>query len=421
MDKLVIRGGNRVDGKIRVAGSKNAVLPILCAAILPEKGTTVIHDVPELRDIATIIKVIESLGIKVDWDKKSRTVSVNAENITNFVAPYELVRQMRASFLVLGPLLARTGKAKVSLPGGCSLGQRPVNLHLKGFRRLGATVVEEAGYVLAECDRLAGGTFCFDRPSHTGTENIMVGAVTASGTTTIVNAAMDPEVVDLANMLNKMGAAISGAGTPTIEIKGVKSLKSIEYTVMPDRLVAGTYMCVCSASGGKLELENCRPEHLDIVIQKFEEMGAAFETNYEKLTMTAGSRPKSFEITTFPYPGFPTDLQPTFMAVAVLADGVSHIRETVFEDRFAGAMELIRMGANIRISSDEATIEGIDNLHGTTVMASDIRAGAGLVAAATGAKGETHIRRVYHIDRGYQQIEHDLALIGVDIERVPDN
>jgi len=328
---------------------------------------------------------------------------------------------MRASFLVLGPLLARLGKAKVSLPGGCSLGQRPVNLHLRGFQKLGATVTEEAGYVLAECDRLSGGVFCFDRPSHTGTENIMVGAVTATGTTTIVNAAMDPEVVDLAEMLNLMGAAISGAGTPTIVIKGVKALKAIEYTVMPDRLVAGTYMCLCSAAGGELELENCRADHLDMVIQKFEESGAKIETNHETMRMKCVGRPKALDITTFPYPGFPTDLQPTFMSVAAVADGVSHIRETVFEDRFASAMELIRMGANIRISSDEATIEGTEKLQGTTVMASDIRAGAGLVAAAAAANGETHIRRVYHIDRGYQKIEQALAELGVDIERVPDN
>ncbi len=421
MDKFVIRGGKKIRGRVRVDGSKNAVLPILCAAILPEKGTTIIHDVPELRDIQTIIRVLESLGAVVQWDKSSRTLSVNAENITSYIAPYELVRQMRASFLVLGPLLARMGKAKVSLPGGCSLGQRPVNLHLKGFQKLGATVTEEAGYVLAECDRLSGGVFCFDRPSHTGTENIMVGAVTASGTTTIVNAAMDPEVVDLAEMLNLMGAAISGAGTPTIIIKGVKSLKAIEYTVMPDRLVAGTFMCLCACAGGELQLENCRPDHLEMVIQKFEESGARIETNSETLRMKSESRPSALDITTFPYPGFPTDLQPTFMSVAAVANGVSHIRETVFEDRFASAMELIRMGANIRISSDEATIEGTDKLQGTTVMASDIRAGAGLVAAAAAAQGETHIRRVYHIDRGYQRIEQALAGLGVSIERVPDN
>ena len=420
MDKLIVRKRSKLKGRVRIDGSKNAVLPILCAAILPEKGTTVIHDVPELRDIKTIVSLLESFGAKVDWDLADGTISINAKNLTSYVAEYELVRQMRASFLVLGPLLARTGKAKVSLPGGCSLGQRPVNLHIEGFKNLGAEVTEESGYVLAECKRLSGGTFCFDRPSHTGTENVMMGAVTASGTTLIVNAAMDPEVVDLANFLNGMGAAIDGAGSPTIVIKGVKELKAIEYTVMPDRLVAGTFMCACATAGGEIVLDNCKSADLDMIIQKFREIGAEIETGNNHLTMKCQSRPKSFDVITFPYPGFPTDLQPCFMSVAAAADGVSRIRETVFEDRFACAMELIRMGANIQISSDLATVEGTDQLHGTTVMASDIRAGAGLIVAALAAMDETHIRRIYHIDRGYCRIEQKLNKLGADIERVPD-
>jgi len=420
MDKLIVKKSNGLKGRVRVDGSKNAVLPILCAAILPERGTTVIHDVPRLRDIRTIVSLLESLGAKIEWVESDGTMSINAETITSYEAPYDLVRQMRASFLVLGPLLARAGKAKVSLPGGCSLGQRPVNLHIKGFQNLGARITEDAGYVLAECDRLSGGIFCFDRPSHTGTENIMMGAVTASGTTTIVNAAMDPEVVDLAKFLNQMGAAIEGAGSPTINIKGVKELKSIEYTVMPDRLVAGTYMCACAAVGGEIELENCRPSDLDMVIQKLREAGAEFETNASRVKMICRSRPRTFDITTFPYPGFPTDLQPCFMSTAAVADGVSRIRETIFEDRFACAMELIRMGANIHIASDTATVEGTDRLQGTTVMASDIRAGAGLVVAALAAHDETHIRRIYHIDRGYSEIDKKLSQIGADISRVPD-
>lgn len=420
MDKLIVRKSSGLKGRVRVDGSKNAVLPILCASILPERGTTVIRDVPKLRDIRTIVSLLESLGAKVKWDESDGTISINAENITSYEAPYDLVRQMRASFLVLGPLLARAGKAKVSLPGGCSLGQRPVNLHIKGFQNLGAKITEDAGYVLAECDRLSGGTFCFDRPSHTGTENIMMGAVTATGTTTIVNAAMDPEVVDLARFLNQMGAAIEGAGSPTITIKGVKELKSIEYTVMPDRLVAGTYMCACAVAGGEIELDNCRPSDLDMVIQKLRETGAEFETNASRLKMTCRTRPRAFDIMTFPYPGFPTDVQPCFMSIAAVADGVSRIRETVFEDRFACAMELIRMGANIQISSDTATVEGTDRLQGTTVMASDIRAGAGLVVAALAAQDETHIRRIYHIDRGYSDIDKKLSQIGADIRRVPD-
>jgi UDP-N-acetylglucosamine 1-carboxyvinyltransferase len=420
MDKLIVRNGKKLRGGVRVDGSKNAVLPILCAAILPEKGTTVIHDIPELRDIRTILDLLKSLGAKVDWDLSERSISINAETLTSYEAPYELVRQMRASFLVLGPLLARAGRARVSLPGGCSLGQRPVNLHIKGFRNLGADVTEEAGYIVAECPRLSGGTFCFDRPSHTGTENIMMGAVTASGTTTIVNAAMDPEVLDLAAFLNSMGAAISGAGTPTIIIKGVKELKAVEYRVMPDRLVAGTYMCACATAGGEIKLENCRSADIDIIVQKFREIGAEIDAGNSHLTMKCDVRPGSFDIITFPYPGFPTDMQPCFMSIAAIADGVSRIRETVFEDRFSCAMELIRMGASIQISSDLATVEGANRLHGTTVMASDIRAGAGLVVAALSAEDETHIRRVYHIDRGYCRIEEKLNQLGADIERVPD-
>jgi len=420
MDKLIVRGGKKLSGNVRIDGSKNAALPILCAAILPEKGETVIRDVPDLRDIETTVKLLRELGAKVTWDKSERAISISAENLTSHEAPYELVRQMRASFLVLGPLLARMGKAKVSLPGGCSLGQRPVNLHLKGFQKLGAKVTEEGGYVLAECDRLSGGTFCFDRPSHTGTENVMMGAVTASGTTTIVNAALDPEVVDVADMLNSMGAAISGAGSPTIVIKGVKELHSVDYKVMPDRLVAGTYMCACAAAGGDIELENCRPSDLDMVTQKLEETGAAIKISGKRLRIRFSKRPKAFDVTTFPYPGFPTDLQPCFTSVAAIANGVSRIRETVFEDRFASVMELIRMGAKIHLASDEATIEGVDKLQGTTVMASDIRAGAGLVVASLAAKDETHIRRIYHTDRGYNKIEEKLSSLGADIKRVPE-
>jgi UDP-N-acetylglucosamine 1-carboxyvinyltransferase len=420
MDKLVVRKSGRLRGRIRIDGSKNAVLPILCAAILPEKGTTVIRDVPELKDIRTIVSLLESLGARVEWDEPDKAITISAETLTSYEAPYELVRQMRASFLVLGPLLARAGKARVSLPGGCSLGQRPVDLHLKGFQTLGADVFEDSGYVVAQCDRLSGGTFCFDRPSHTGTENIMMGAVTASGTTTIVNAAMDPEVVDLARFLNSMGAAIAGAGSPTITIKGVKQLSAVEHTVMPDRLVAGTYMCACATAGGEVEIDNCRIADLDMVVQKLREAGADIGSRNGHVWVKCPSRPKPFDIITFPYPGFPTDMQPCFMSVAAVADGVSRIRETVFEDRFASAMELMRMGARIQISSDLATIEGSGNLHGTTVMASDIRAGAGLVLAALAAEDETHIRRIYHVDRGYCKIEQNLSELGADIERVPD-
>ncbi|NIP43596.1 MAG: UDP-N-acetylglucosamine 1-carboxyvinyltransferase [candidate division Zixibacteria bacterium] len=420
MDAFRIRGGRRLEGHLRVNGSKNSVLPILAASILADKGKSIIHDIPDLRDIRTILQLLEAIGCKINWDKKEKTVEIDAENLTDYVAPYELVSKMRASFLVLGPLLARLGKAKVSLPGGCSLGQRPVDLHIKGFKKLGATVVEEAGYVLAECDRLDGGSFCFDRPSHTGTENIMMGAVTASGTTTIINAAMDPEVVDVANFLNSMGASIEGAGTATITIKGVKKLTAIEHKPIPDRLVAGTFMAAVAASGGEATLENVKPSHLGIVIQKFNEMGCVIEFNHDRLTIRAPKRLRAVDIVTIPYPGFPTDLQACIMSMATMAEGTTRIRETIFEDRFSHAMELIRLGAKITISGDTATIEGVENLSGTNVMASDIRAGAAMVVAGLAAEGETEVKRVYHIDRGYENFEESMAAVGADIERVKD-
>ena len=417
MDTFVIRGGRKLSGTLRVGGSKNSVLPILAASILADKGESIIHDVPNLRDTNIILQLLEAIGCKVDWNKESRTVTVNAENLTDYVAPYDLVRQMRASFLVLGPMLARMGKAKVSLPGGCSLGQRPVDLHLKGFQKLGATVKEEAGYVVAECDRLDGGVFCFDRPSHTGTENVMTGAVTASGTTTIINAAMDPEVVDVADFLNKMGASIEGAGTATIVIKGVKKLTAVEHNPIPDRLVVGTFMAACAATGGEITIENADPSHLGIVIQKFIEMGCEINSNGSRLSIKAPKRLNPFDLITIPYPGFPTDLQACFTVLATLAQGTCHIRETIFEDRFSHAMELIRLGAKINISGDSAVIEGVKNLTGTTVMASDIRAGAAMVIAGLAAKGETMVRRVYHVDRGYEQIEDAFVSLGADIKR----
>jgi UDP-N-acetylglucosamine 1-carboxyvinyltransferase len=420
MDAFIIKGGRKLSGHFRVGGSKNSVLPILAASILADKGESIIHDIPDLRDINIILKLLETFGCKIKWDKKERTVSINAENLTDYVAPYDLVRQMRASFLVLGPLLARLGKAKVSLPGGCSLGQRPVDLHLKGFKKLGAEITEESGYVMAECDRLDGGLFCFDRPSHTGTENIMTGAVTASGTTTIINAAMDPEIVDVANFLNKMGASIEGAGTATITIKGVKKLTAIEHNPIPDRLVAGTVMSAAAVTGGEVTIENVVPSHLGIVNQKFIEMGCEIKENDNRLTIKAPERLNSVEIVTVPYPGFPTDLQSCLMTMATVADGSSHIRETVFDDRFSQAMELIRLGAKINISGDIATVDGVRQLSGANVMASDIRAGAAMVVAGLAADGETRVGRVYHVDRGYEHIETGFVSLGADIERVKE-
>jgi len=417
MDKFIIQGGRRLSGSYRIGGSKNSVLPILAASILVEKGETIIHDVPNLKDVDIILRLLESVGCKVNWEKEERTVVIDAQNLSDYVAPYDLVRQMRASFLILGPLLARLGKAKVSLPGGCSLGQRPVDLHLKGFKKLGARISEDSGYVMAECNRLDGGLFCFDRPSHTGTENIMMGAVTATGTTTIINAAMDPEVVDLADFLNKMGASIEGAGTATLTIKGVKKLSAIEHTPIPDRLVGGTIMAAVAAAGGEVTIENIVPAHLGIVIQKFTEMGCVMDINGSRLILKTPKRLNAVDIITIPYPGFPTDLQACFMSMAVISQGTSHIRETVFEDRFSHAMELIRLGAKVTISGDTATVEGVDHLSGASVMASDIRAGAGMIIAGLAAGGETQVRRIYHVDRGYEALDEGLMALGADIKR----
>jgi len=420
MDAFVINGGRELTGSLRVGGAKNSVLPILAASILADQGESIIHDVPDLRDTNIILQLLEAIGCKVNWNKADRIVRINAENLTDYVAPYDLVKKMRASFLVLGPMLARMGKAKVSLPGGCSLGQRPVDLHLKGFQKLGATVKEEKGYVVAECERLDGGVFCFDRPSHTGTENIMTGAVTASGTTTIINAAMDPEVVDVAQFLNSMGASIDGAGTATVVIKGVKKLQAVEHKPIPDRLVVGTILAAVAACGGDVTIENANPAHLGIVIQKLIEMGCEINMTDSRLSIRASKRLKAFDLITVSYPGFPTDLQACFTVLATIADGTSHIRETIFEDRFTHAMELIRLGARINISGDSAVIEGVSKLTGTTVMASDIRAGAAMVIAGLAAKGETTVGRVYHVDRGYEQIEKCFSSLGADINRVKE-
>jgi len=419
VDKFVITGGKRPSGKLDIAGSKNAVLPILAATLLPERGESIIHNLPDLKDIDIFLQLLEYLGAKVRKYPQDRTLTINSEDLGRSQAPYSLVRKMRASFLVLGPLLARFGKAQVSLPGGCVLGQRPVNLHLLGFARMGAKISERGGYVIAEADRLSGSTIHFDRPTHTGTENLMLAGSLARGETVLVNAACDPEVADLANCLNNMGARISGAGTSQITITGVKRLRAVEYTPIPDRLEAGTYMAAAVITGGHLELHYPRSNHLGIVVEKLSRMGAEIETNRNQVKIKGPSRPRSIAVTTYPYPGFPTDLQPSVMAAAAVADGLSHIRETVFENRFSHVMELNRLGASVKVSGDEATIKGVKKLKGASVMASDIRAGAGLVLAGLAAEGQTEVLRVYHIDRGYEHMELKLASLGAEIERRP--
>jgi UDP-N-acetylglucosamine 1-carboxyvinyltransferase len=418
MDKFVIEGGKRLSGTVQIESSKNAVLPILAASLLAEKGETQINEVPNLADIDTMLKVLEHLGAKVKRYSKDKKVLIDAENLNNFEAPYDLVRKMRASFLVLGPLLARLGKAKVSLPGGCVLGPRPVNLHLSGFSKLGAKIEEEHGYVIATCNKLNGNIIYFDRPTHTGTENLIMGACLGETKTTLVNAACDPEVVDLANFLNLMGAKIEGAGNSTIHITGVKKLKAIEYTPIPDRLEAATFMMAASISGGYVEIKNVNPEHLSIVTLKLKEMGVELEEDKKKIKVKGPKKLNPVFVTTYPHPGFPTDMQAAIMSLASLADGTSQIRETVFEDRFTHVMELNRLGADIKISGDRATIAGVKKLYGAQVMASDIRAGAGLVLAGLSAEGTTEVLRVYHIDRGYERFEDKLKKIGAEIKRV---
>jgi UDP-N-acetylglucosamine 1-carboxyvinyltransferase len=417
MDKFIVKGGQKLSGSLEVEGSKNAALPIILGALLIDKGETVVRNVPALRDIYTSIKVMEYLGAKVKYDAKEQVMAINASGVNKNTAPYELMRQMRASFLVLGPILARTGRAKVSLPGGCSIGARPVNFHITGFRALGAKVTEKAGYVMAEGKPLKGGPVYFDRPSHTGTENILFGAVFAKGKTEIANAACDPEIVDVASFLNKAGAKIHGAGTPTVIIEPVKRLKAIDYTVSGDRLVAGTYMFSAAITGGKLRITGFDPGHLTMVNLKLMEMGCRIDTFKNGLTVTAPKRLKPVSITTFPYPGFPTDLQACAMAAATLASGTSHIVETVFKDRYLHSMELGRLGADIVATSGEAIINGVQMLQGAEVMAPDIRAGAALVVACLAAQGKSEILRVYHIDRGYNKLEEKLAMVGADIKR----
>jgi UDP-N-acetylglucosamine 1-carboxyvinyltransferase len=390
----------------------------MAGALLIDKGESVIKNVPPLRDIKTFIQVLEFLGAKISYDEPKRTITINAAQLNNNTAPYELMRQMRASFLVLGPILARQGEARVSLPGGCSLGARPVDYHIKAFQRLGARIEEESGYVIAKGKPLIGQIVYFDRPSHTGTENLLYGACFAKGKTTIVNAACDPEVVDVADFLNKAGAKIHGAGTPTITVEPVKRLNAVEHTVSGDRLVAGTYLIGAALTGGAVTVSGVDPEDLTMVNRKLEEMGCSVTTARKSISLKAPKRLGPVSVTTFPFPGFPTDLQACIMAAACTSSGTSHIHETVFTDRFSHTMEMRRLGADINLSSSEAVITGVKGLNGASVMAPDIRAGAGITLACLAAEGQSEVLRVYHIDRGYDHLEEKLARLGADIKRI---
>jgi UDP-N-acetylglucosamine 1-carboxyvinyltransferase len=419
MDKLQIQGGARLEGEVRISGAKNAALPILAATLLVDEPVTV-GNVPHLQDVTTTNELLGRMGVTVSIDERMR-VTVDASTINDFVAPYELVKTMRASILVLGPLLARFGRADVSLPGGCAIGARPVNIHVAGLQQLGADIRIENGYIKARASRLTGARLVLETVTVTGTENLMMAATLAHGTTYIENAAREPEVVDLANFLNVMGAHISGAGTDTITVDGVDRLHGGSYEVLPDRIEAGTFLLAGAITGGRVRLRNTRPEHLDAVLAKLREAGAEVSTGdgWVEADMH-GRRPRAVDIRTAPYPAFPTDMQAQFAALNTVADGVATITETIFENRFMHMLEMRRLGADIRLEGNTAIIRGVPRLTAAPVMATDLRASASLVLAGLVADGRTQIERIYHIDRGYECIEEKLKALGADIRRIPD-
>jgi UDP-N-acetylglucosamine 1-carboxyvinyltransferase len=417
MDKLLIRGGQPLHGEVRISGAKNAALPILAATLLAETQCH-IHNVPHLQDITTMMALLGRMGVELVVDEKLN-IEVNSNQVHTCIAPYELVKTMRASILVLGPLLARFGEAHVSLPGGCAIGARPVNLHIKGLEAMGAEIEVENGYISAKAKKLHGARLCMELVTVTGTENLMMAATLAEGETVIENAAREPEVVDLARLLNSMGAKIRGAGTDTLYIEGVPHLYGTQHNVLPDRIESGTFLVAAAITGGKVRLRDTEPHLLDAVLFKLQEAGAHIETgqNWIELDM-AGKRPKAVDIHTAPYPAFPTDMQAQFSALNAVADGVATLRETIFENRFMHALELQRMGAQIQLEGNTAVIRGVSELQAAPVMATDLRASASLVIAALVAKGETLVDRIYHIDRGYERIEEKLTQLGANIRRV---
>jgi UDP-N-acetylglucosamine 1-carboxyvinyltransferase len=418
MDKLIITGGNRLEGDVRIAGAKNAALPILAAALLAD-GPVFIRNVPHLHDITTTMELLGQMGVGLVIDERMN-IEVDSTVIKNFYAPYELVKTMRSSILVLGPLLARFGEAEVSLPGGCAIGSRPVNLHIKGLEAMGADITVENGYIKAKATRLKGARLVMDLVTVTGTENLMMAAALADGITVIENAAREPEVVDLANCLNSMGAKVSGAGTDTITIEGVERLHGTDYTVLPDRIETGTYLVAAAVTRGRITVKDTRPNILDAVLAKLVEAGADIETGEDWITLDMhGKRPKAVSFHTAPYPAFPTDMQAQFTTLNIVAEGTGKITETVFENRFMHVMEMQRMGAEIELEGNTAISNGIEKLTGAPVMATDLRASASLVLAGLVAEGDTVVDRIYHIDRGYDNIEEKLASLGAQIRRVP--
>jgi len=415
MDKIVIQGGRRLEGTVRISGSKNAALPILFSALLTD-GVSTYANVPSLRDIDSTLLLLSTLGVQVEAE--SGAVRIDARGLNCCEAPYDLVRKMRASVLVLGPLLARMKRARVSLPGGCAIGARPINLHLKGLAALGAEIALEHGYVTASAQRLRGAEIYFDVVTVTGTENLLMAAALAEGTTVLRNAAREPEVVALAEVLNRMGADISGAGTPEITIRGVNSLRAVSTEIIPDRIETGTFMTAAALTGGRVTITHCEPQHVGATMDKLRQSGARITLQDRTLRVEGPERLASVDVKTQPYPGFPTDMQAQFMVVMSVADGVSVISETIFENRFIHVSELRRMGADILVSGDTATVRGVPRLSGAPVMASDLRASACLVLAGLVADNTTEVQRVYHLDRGYEAIEQKFSALGAAIRRV---
>lgn len=420
MDKLVIRGGKPLSGEIRASGAKNSALPIISAALLSSENV-IIRNLPHLQDITTLLNLLGSMGVEPVVNE-DLSIELDSNQIKSLVAPYELVKTMRASILVLGPILAKNGYAEVSLPGGCAIGSRPVDLHIRGLEAMGADIVVEDGYIKAKTDgRLKGANVFFDTVTVTGTENILMAATLADGVTTIENAAREPEVVDLAECLIAMGAKIEGHGTDLITVTGVEKLHGCDYSVVPDRIETGTYLVAAAATGGKVKVKDTRPDILDAVLVKLEEAGAKVEKGDDWISLDMeGRRPKAVSLKTAPYPAFPTDMQAQFVALNAVAEGTGTVVETIFENRFMHVQEMTRMGADITVEGNTAVVKGLPGLHAAPVMATDLRASASLVIAALVAEGETVIDRIYHIDRGYECIEEKLQLLGANISRLPE-
>ncbi len=417
MEALIIEGGNPLHGRVKVGGAKNAVLPLMAAALLTHE-TCILENVPHLRDVNTMVRLLKALGAEVEWEKEKGKLHIRAQELPHPEAPYDLVKTMRASVLVLGPLVGRCRRAKVSLPGGCAIGVRPIDLHLKALEKLGAHIVLEEGYVVASCKELKGTTLYFDKVTVTGTENILMAATLAQGETVLENCAREPEVQELIRVLKAMGARIEGEGTDTIRVQGVKELGGYRHRVMPDRIEAATLIIAGAITRGEVTVEEVVPLHLEAVTRKLQEAGVELEICPQSIHVKGKGRARAVDINTLPYPGFPTDVQAQFMALMTLARGTSVITENIFENRFLHAAELKRMGADIRVDGNQAVVKGVDSLKGAPLMATDLRASASLVLAALAARGTSRVSRIYHLDRGYEKLDEKLATLGASIKRI---